>query len=124
MSAKTQLVEVLEIPKHPGEYGKGSIHEVPDGFVTSFYDHQGRRRRKQFRNRSKTEKYLNEQIVLRDKDKLDQPENFCKVDALAEASGLYYPQRSSAASRTPGQLTNINLCARFSPIGRQARLAG
>jgi hypothetical protein len=104
MSAKTQLVEALEIPKHRGEYGKGSIHEVPDGFVTSFYDHQGRRRRKQFRNRSKTEKYLNEQIVLRDKDKLDQPENFCKVDALAEASGLYWATKNSNLHTTTSRL--------------------
>ncbi len=84
------IAEVLEISKRRGKYGEGSIRELgPSRWQISFYDAQGRRRRKSFRTEAKAQKKLKDALALRDNGKLDPYEGRAKVDVLAESYKTY-----------------------------------
>ena len=82
-----QATEVLEIPKRRGKYGSGSCYQRQDNkrWEISFYDNEGRRRRKSFSTESKARRTLNRLLTLKEAGKLDDPETRVKVDTLAEA---------------------------------------
>src|SRR2546421_2972787 len=91
MSATLMIADVLEIPKKRGKYGEGSCYERPDNgrWEISFYDQEGRRRRKSFNTEAKARKMLVRMLALKETGKLDAPEGRTKVDALAESYKLY-----------------------------------
>lgn len=90
MSAIT-TAEVLEIPTKRGEYGQGSCYQRSDSgrWEISFYDQEGRRRRKSYNTEAKARKMLTRMLALKESGKLDAPEGRTKVDALAESYKLY-----------------------------------
>ena len=87
----TMAAEVLEIRKKRGEYGKGSCYQREDNgrWEISFYDNEGRRRRRSFSTEAKARRALNTAITLRDCGKLNPHEGRVKVEAMAESYKLY-----------------------------------
>jgi integrase len=81
---------VLEMPKRESTYGEGSVRQLgPARWQISFYDAQGKRRRKSFSTEAKAQKELTRALTLRDSGKLDPQDGRVKVDALAEAYKTY-----------------------------------
>lgn len=90
MTSTIPAIEVSETTKARSKYGEGGIrHLGPDRWQISFYDAQGRRRRKSFNTESKAQKALTRALVLRDSGKLDPREGRVKIDDLAEAYKTY-----------------------------------
>lgn len=72
------------------KYGEGSIRKLADDrFMISYYDGQGRRRRRSYSTEAKAQKALTRALALRDAGKLDPYEGRVKVDALAESYKIY-----------------------------------
>ena len=90
-NSSVATAEILTIPKPRGEYGKGSCYRRSDNgrWQISFYDQEGRRRRKSFSTEAKARKMLARMLSLKDAGKLDPPEGRTKVDALADSYKLY-----------------------------------
>jgi integrase len=81
---------VVEIPKQRPEYGKGGIRQLgPARWQISFYDSEGRRRRKSFKTYAKADKALTKAVTLKEAGKLDPADGRVKIDALAAAYKTY-----------------------------------
>jgi integrase len=106
MSTNVAIGKVLELPKRRGEYGKGSCYQRDDNgrWEISFYDNEGRRRRKSFSTEAKAKRALNRFLVLKETGKLDSPEGRAKTEHLAEAYLRYLknskPKSYAWADRT------------------------
>jgi integrase len=87
---KTNTANILEIPKQRGKYGEGSIRQLAeDRWMISFYDREGRRRRKSYKTEAKARAALATATTLREAGKLDPHDAKVKVDALAESYKTY-----------------------------------
>jgi integrase len=81
---------IIEIPKQRPEYGKGGIrYRGPGRWEISFYDAQGRRRRKCYKTEKKAQTELTKALALKDVGKLDPYDAKVKVDSLAESYKVY-----------------------------------
>ena len=123
-NSAAMLAEVLEIPKKRGEYGKGSCYQRPDNgrWEISFYDNEGRRRRKSFNTEAKAQKELAKNLLRKEDGTLDTPEGRTKIDTLADAY-LLYIKNSKPKSYNWVKLTwNANLKPFFG--GRVAARVG
>ena len=81
-----------------GKYGDGGLRELSKNrWQISFYDAQGRRRRKSFTTQAKAHKALHRAMGLKDAGKLDPKEGRIKINELA-ASYKVYAQNSAPKS--------------------------
>ena len=75
---------VVEMPKPRRKNGKGCVVQRGNRFQISYYDAEGRRRRKSYKTLEKAEGELAYKIKLREKGKPDEAETRITVDALSE----------------------------------------
>jgi hypothetical protein len=94
----------VETSNRRGEYGKGYVERHGKGYRICFYDNQGRRRRKTYSTEAKANKALSDQLVLKEKGKLDAYETRITIDTLAE---LYLADRKGCSPKSYDWLKSV-----------------